>query len=238
PEGEELTYEWDFDGDGEIDATGETVSHTFEELGQYGVVLRVTDPHGLTGMTNQQITVGNTAPEISLNIDDGAIFDWGDTVDFEVSVTDAEDGDEIVCEDVNFIFGLGHNERAHPEVSGSADESCAFTVETDENAVEHGEGEKIFGTLVVTYTDQPQGDVPATTGETTLILKPEVQQAEWFDGAQGVTVANDSEASAGSYVTEFDEGDSLTFQPFSMTHAPSGDIIDTVTARGAGEGSI
>ncbi|MEE6283344.1 PQQ-dependent sugar dehydrogenase, partial [Georgenia sp. MJ170] len=238
PEEGELTYEWDFDGDGEIDDEGVTVSHTYPELGQFGAVLHVTDPEGLVGRAVQQITVGNTAPEITLSVDDGAIFDWGDDVTVNVSVSDAEDGDTPECERVSFIFGLGHNEHAHPEVSGTADENCEFTLETNESAVEHGEGEKIFGSLVVNYTDEPQGEVPATTGETTLILKPEVQQAEWYDAADGISVADDSEASAGSYVTEFEEGDSLTFAPMALSHAASGDAIDTVTARGSGEGTI
>src|SRR5690606_16078753 len=74
------------------------------------------------------------------------------------------------------------------------------------------------------------------TGEATLILKPEVQQAEWYDAAEGVTVVDDAEADAGSYV-ELGDG-SITFRPMSMTHAPTGDVIDTVTARGAGEGTV
>jgi len=235
PEGDDLTYEWDFDGDGEVDAEGVTVTHTYEELGQFTAILRATDPQGLFGLATREITVGNTAPEISLNIDDGAIFDWGDSFDVSVSVSDAEDGDEPVCERVRWTFGLGHDEHAHPEVSGTG---CEFTIETRESAREHGEGEKIFGTLVVSYTDEEQGDVPAVTGETTLILKPEVQQAEWFDAADGVTVVDDADAGAGAYVTDFDEGDSLTFSPMAFTHAPTGNMIDTVTARGAGEGTV
>ncbi len=235
PEAENVTYEWDFEGDGEF-VEGEAVeSFTYDELGQYTAVVRVTDPQGLFGLAVQEITVGNTAPEIELNVDNGAIFNWGDSVDISVSVTDAEDGNEPVCDRVNWTFGLGHNLHAHPEVSGTG---CEFTLETSENAVEHGEGEKIFGTLVVSYTDEAQGDVPATTGEATLVLKPEVQQAEWYDSAEGVSVADDPDASAGSYVTEFEEGDSITFEPVALTHAPSGEPIDTVTARGSGEGTL
>lgn len=236
PEGEDLTYQWDFDGDGEFDATGVTVTHTYEERGRFDATLRVSDPQGKAGLAIQQVSVGNTAPEVSLNIDDGEFFNWGDSFDVTVSVSDAEDGDVANCNAVSWTFGLGHNEHAHPEVSGSR--SCEFTVQTSPDAVEHGEGEKIYGTLVVSYTDQAQEDVPAARGEATLILKPEVQQAEWYDAAEGVTVVDDAEASAGSYVTDFEEGDSLTFQPVAFRHAPTGDVIDTVTARGAGEGTV
>ncbi|MGC5616853.1 family 16 glycoside hydrolase [Georgenia sp. Z1491] len=235
PEGGDLTYEWDFDGDGEFDAEGVQVTHTFAELGQVHVTLRVTDPEGKVGLANTPITVGNTAPEVSLSVPDGAIFDWGDDIPMSVSVTDAEDGDTPECGRVAWTFGLGHNEHAHPEVSGNG---CDFTIETNESAVEHGEGEKIYGTLVVTYTDEPQGEVPATTGEATLITKPEVQQGEWYNSQEGIEVANDPGASAGSYVTSFDEGDHIAFQPIAFTHAATGEPIDTVAAQASGEGTL
>ncbi|QDB78449.1 TIM barrel protein [Georgenia wutianyii] len=236
PEGAELTYTWDLDGDGQYDdATGVNPTFTYAERGVYNAALRATDPEGKAGIAIRQISVGNTAPEISLSVPDGAVFNWGDAVPVSVTVTDAEDGTDFVCNDVRWTFGLGHNEHAHPEQSGRG---CEFTLQTSEDAVEHGEGEKIYGTLVVTYADRAQGDVPSITGEATLVLKPEVQQAEWFDASEGITVVDDAEAGAGGYVSELDEGDSITFRPFAFTHAPTGDVIDTVTARGRGEGTI
>ncbi|WP_171467968.1 PQQ-dependent sugar dehydrogenase [Cellulosimicrobium sp. 72-3] len=238
---EGLTFDWDFDADGEYDAQGETVTHTFTERGRFAVQLRVTDPEGNFGLAIQQVTVGNTAPEITLSQPDGAVFDWGDAVPYTVSVHDAEDGDEPVCTNIQYTFGLGHNEHAHPEVSGRAavtEDGCGFTIQTSPDAVEHGEGEKIFGTLVVTYTDKAQGDVPAITGEATHILKPQAQQAEWYDAAEGVEVVEDPAANAGRYVTSFDEGDSFTYRPLALVHAPTGEAVDEVTVRGSGEGTV
>ncbi|WP_413451056.1 PQQ-dependent sugar dehydrogenase [Georgenia phoenicis] len=236
PEGEELTFEWDFNGDGEFDAEGVEVTHTFADLGQFDVTLRATDPQGASGISTTAVTVGNTAPEITLSIADGEFFNWGDEVTINVSVTDAEDGDEANCDNLSWTFGLGHNQHAHPEVSGSR--SCEIVIQTSPDAVEHGEGEKIYGTFVATYRDAEQEQAPSITSEATLILKPEVQQAEWYDAAEGVTVADDAEAGAGAYVTDFEEGDSLTFQPVAFRHAATGEVIDTVTARGAGEGTV
>jgi hypothetical protein len=103
----------------------------------------VTDPEGKIGLSSSHVTVGNTAPELALSVEDGAIFNWGDAIPMSISVTDAEDGDDINCDRVNWTFGLGHNTHAHPEVTGTG---CDFTIQTDANAVEHGEGEKIYGT--------------------------------------------------------------------------------------------
>ncbi|WP_255365164.1 PQQ-dependent sugar dehydrogenase [Cellulosimicrobium sp. I38E] len=237
----ELVYDWDFDSDGVYDAQGVSVTHTFTELGQFNVQLRVTDAGGNFGLAIQQITVGNTAPVITLDQPDGAIFNWGDAVSYTVSVEDAEDGDQPTCRNIQYTFGLGHNTHAHPEVSGRAADTeagCGFTIQTSENAVEHGEGEKIYGTLVVTYTDQAQGSVPAIRGEATHILKPEEQQAEWYDAAEGIEVVPGTDADAGYYVSSLDAGDSFSYSPISLVHAPSGEPITEVTVRGRGEGTV
>jgi hypothetical protein len=43
---QDLTYEWDFDGDGETDDTGRSVDHRFRDAGRPKVVLTVTDQAG------------------------------------------------------------------------------------------------------------------------------------------------------------------------------------------------
>jgi PKD repeat protein len=44
-------WEWDFDGDGTIDDTGQTANHTYPDPGLFDVTLTVTDS---TGATNSQ----------------------------------------------------------------------------------------------------------------------------------------------------------------------------------------
>jgi len=46
PDGEVVFYEWDFDGDGKVDATGKFATHVFEEPGAQPVTLTVTDDEG------------------------------------------------------------------------------------------------------------------------------------------------------------------------------------------------
>ncbi|MFC4551787.1 MULTISPECIES: PKD domain-containing protein [Halorussus] len=57
PDGDALSYEWDFDDDGTYDATGEVTSTSFASSGTYNVTLRVTDSHGATDTANITITV-------------------------------------------------------------------------------------------------------------------------------------------------------------------------------------
>jgi hypothetical protein len=73
PDGDPLTYAWDFDNDGVFDdATGS--APTFDRVGQDGVfpiALRVTDPGGMSATAASQVTVSNVAP--SLTISSGAL---------------------------------------------------------------------------------------------------------------------------------------------------------------------
>ncbi|MFH1378061.1 MAG: DUF4038 domain-containing protein [Planctomycetota bacterium] len=46
PEGDPLTYQWDFDGNGTWDATGSTVSHVYSNAGHFDPLVRVTATGG------------------------------------------------------------------------------------------------------------------------------------------------------------------------------------------------
>ena len=93
PDGEEITYAWTF-GDGAT-STEANPAHTYAAAGNYTAQLTVTDPEGRTAVANVPITVGNTAPTVTIEFPpDGGFFDWGDQVEYTVTVTDPEDGDD------------------------------------------------------------------------------------------------------------------------------------------------
>jgi PKD repeat protein len=50
-------YRWDFDGDGSVDATGETIAHTYANGGIYSATLTVVDEDGSTNSTSVMISV-------------------------------------------------------------------------------------------------------------------------------------------------------------------------------------
>ncbi|MBT0773568.1 PQQ-dependent sugar dehydrogenase [Kineosporia sp. J2-2] len=230
PEGEELTYEWDFDADGEFDATGVTASYTYAELGRYTPTLRVTDPEGKYGLTSTAISVGNVAPVLTVTTpSDGSFFEWGDAVPFTVTTSDPEDGDETVCSRVAWTFGLGHDRHAHPLSQGTG---CSFSIPTPEDAQEHGVTENIFGVVVIRYTDAGANGVPAATGEVSMILNPRVQQAEWADEQQGVEIVDDENAGGLRKVTSFDPGDHLGWDPVNLEE------IGSITAASSGAGTL
>ncbi|WP_327046742.1 PQQ-dependent sugar dehydrogenase [Microbispora sp. NBC_01189] len=228
----ELTYEWDFDGDGTFDAQGVTATHTYDKPGQYIARLRVTDAQGKFGLTSIEITVGNTAPQVSITTPgDGGFIDWGDGVPLTVKVTDKEDGDNPTCSRVQWTFGLGHDTHAHPITTGTG---CTVTWATPADAPEHGVTENIFGVVVVSYKDNGHGDIPPATSDAALILNPKLMQAEHADELQGVTRTQDATASGLSKITSFDAGDHIAYDPVNFAGITS---MKTV-ASGAGTLSL
>jgi PKD repeat protein len=51
------SYEWDFDGDGTVDATGETVSTSYASTGNRTVVLTVVDDDGAADIQSRTVVV-------------------------------------------------------------------------------------------------------------------------------------------------------------------------------------
>jgi len=58
PDGDILSYHWDFDNDGARDRKGVAVTWTFAEPGAYTVVLEVTDDDQAVASTSTSVTVG------------------------------------------------------------------------------------------------------------------------------------------------------------------------------------
>jgi glucose/arabinose dehydrogenase len=229
PDGDALTYEWDFDGDGTFDASGAQATHTYTELDVYTARLRVTDARAKFSLTSREISVGNQAPEVTIDFPaDGGFFEWGDAVPFQISTQDAEDGTETVCSRVAWSYGLGHDEHAHPEVSGTG---CTGVFPTDPNSPEHGAGAHLYGAVVVTYTDNGANGLPAAKGEATLRLNPKLQEAEHAT-LKGVEVVQDEAASAGAYVDGLAKGDSVALERVNLSG------IDSATAKIRGKGKV
>ncbi|MBD8870412.1 ThuA domain-containing protein [Nocardioides donggukensis] len=235
PDGTPVTFAWDFDGDGSTDSTEATPTHTYTEVGNYTARLTVTDEDGRTAVSNIDIVVGNTAPEVELVLPvDGGFFEFGDTMKYEVVVTDPEDG-EIDCDRVVVQPALGHDEHAHgyEQYTGC---SGTLPLPGDEGHV----GANIFGTITATYTDGGgAGGVAPLDGQDTVVLHTKRTEAEFFDstgrlegstspGAAGVIreTAGDS-AGGGQNVGYIEPGDWFGWDVMNLTD------IDRISLRAA-----
>lgn len=219
PDGDELTFAWDF-GDGAT-AQEPNPTHTYTTPGEYTVRLTVSDPSGRSSSSNLTITVGNTRPVVTIELPaNGQVFDWGDEIPFQISVADAEDGsgDAIDCERVTVQQGLYHDEGGNAHVHpGQAQNGCEGVLVTQSDA-EHGDAADIALIVTASYTDDGgEAGAPPLTGGVTHFLQQARKETEHFADSSGVTVsaAGDEETGGGEAITGKD-GAWASYEPYNL----------------------
>ncbi|WP_345533528.1 carbohydrate-binding protein, partial [Microbispora amethystogenes] len=221
PEGGALSYSWAF-GDGTT-STSANPSKTYSTNGTYTATLTVRDPQGLTGTASVTVNVGNTAPSVAFTSPvEGQLFSFGDTVPFQVNVSDPEDG-TIDCSQVSVTYFLGHDSHAHQITSKNG---CSGSIAVPVDG-EHDSAANIYGVLQASYTDK--GGLTTTIVRT---LQPRHRQAEHFGAQQGVQTADHTTAEGGKTVGYTDDGDWISFTPYNLANATR--ITARVSSGGVG----
>ncbi|MDI5977553.1 ThuA domain-containing protein [Amycolatopsis magusensis] len=218
PEGTDVTFSWTF-GDGAT-STEANPTHTYAAKGAYNAQLTVTDSTGKSGVANITVTVGNTAPTVDVAWPvEGGMFDFGDTVAFDVNVTDPEDG-AIDCAAVVVQPALGHDSHGHPLDPINACEGQFQTIVDDGHA-----DANILYSVDASYTDKGTEGVPALNGRDTAVLQPKHKQAEFFTGSSGIRIVSQAGAESGRRIGDINGGDWISFKPVNFTG------IDQVSLR-------
>ncbi|GII59691.1 glycosyl hydrolase [Planotetraspora thailandica] len=221
PEGGALTYSWNF-GDGTT-STAANPTKTYTANGTYTPTLTVRDPQGLTGTASLVVSVGNTAPTVNLSTPvNGSLFAFGDTVPYTVTVTDPEDG-TIDCSKVTVTYFLGHDSHRHQITSKTG---CSGTLTTPTDG-EHDAAANIFGVFEASYTDKG-----GLTSVSTRTLQPKHRQGEHYTAMQGIQLADHAGAEGAKTVGYIDNGDWISFTPYTLTGATS--LTARVSSGGAG----
>jgi len=128
-----LNYIWHLGDDVRRETAEPNLTHTFTEEGITEVYVEVMDASGASSTSNKvKIVAGNTEPAVAINIKGGneSFFIPGVPIEYEVSVTDPEDGTAIepknIYVSVDYMEGwdevglsLGHQEASIKE-SGMA----------------------------------------------------------------------------------------------------------------------
>lgn len=171
PEGDRLRYAWDFDGDGTVDSREQDPTHTYTEPGLYRATLTVTDVggprRGRHASADVDVAVGNETPVVTLvEPVEGQPFSFGDTVSYEVQVTDDQPVD---CDQVTVTYVLGHDTHGHPQSTATG---CTGTLETTVPEGHDPDTDDLSAVFVAEYTDPGDGDVPALTGTDEVVLEP------------------------------------------------------------------
>ncbi|MGV9214005.1 ThuA domain-containing protein [Micromonospora sp. RB23] len=217
PDGDPFTYAWDFDNNGTTDSTAANPSFTYTTNGTRSPTLTVRDTTGKTATASVVVTVGNSAPVVTVNTPlNGQTFTFGDAIPFSVTVTDAQDG-TVNCARVKVNYVLGHDSHGHQ--LGSA-QGCTGVIQTSADG-EHDTAANIFGIIDAEYTDLGGGGQPALTTHTQAVLQPRARQAEHFGDSSGVQIVAGAAGHGGAAVGYIDNNDWISFRPYNLTGVQS-----------------
>ncbi|MGW3897249.1 ThuA domain-containing protein [Micromonospora profundi] len=210
--GNTLSYQWTF-GDGTT-STAANPSKVYTSNGNYTAQLKVTDNTGKTGFANVQITVGNSAPVVTITTPpNGGMLTFGDKVSYQITVTDP-DGGTVDCSKVVLNPALGHDDHAHETTEYPG---CSGTISTDLLGG-HPDGANLFYVLNARYTDNGgAGGAAPLTGTAQVILQPKHKQAEYYSSQSGVRVVEQSAAESGKRVGDISNNDWIAFNPMSLS---------------------
>ncbi|MEU7487537.1 PQQ-dependent sugar dehydrogenase [Streptomyces sp. NPDC042319] len=225
-DGDAITYAWDF-GDGSKSTT-QNPSHTYKKNGTYTATVTAKDASGRTGSASVHLTVGNTAPKVTLELPgNGQLFTFGDKVPFKVKVTDPEDG-KIDCSKVTVTHILGHDSHGHAVTSAKG---CEGTIQTLADG-EHDANANIFGVFDAEYTDKGANGQPPLTTHAQSMTQPKHRQAEHFGTSKGVKAVNHTPAHGGKTAGDIHNGDWIGFTPYRVGNATK--LTARVASAGAG----
>ncbi|MBC6469854.1 PQQ-dependent sugar dehydrogenase [Actinomadura alba] len=227
PEGTALTYKWDF-GDGET-STQPNPRHTYGKRGQYSPTLTVTDASGKVATDSVVVTVGNTAPTVTLDLPkNGQLSDYGAAVPYKITVRDPEDG-PVDCTRVKLTYLLGHATHSH---ALAEQYGCEGVLKTPGDG-DHGASENTYGVWAAEYTDNGgrKGVVPLR-GTDLNSTQPKNRQAEHYTAQSGISRINKAGAHGGQTVGNVNNGDWIMFDPYLLDNAAS--FTARISSGGAG----
>jgi|GEM_PF-5111345 len=113
-----IAYEWDFDNDGTVDATGSTASHSYPTADSYEARLTVRKGCGVTDTTVVSITVGRASSERSVMITANQPTEYALTVDGELSADTV--GGDFSCDSDDRVVQNGDGTLTVSDETGPA----------------------------------------------------------------------------------------------------------------------
>ncbi len=213
-------YSWDF-GDGET-GEGESVNHTYSEVGTYGVTLTVTDDGGKSSTVEKSVQVSSAdAPPLTNEAPD-ANFTFSATeldVDFDASASEDPDG-SIASYAWDFGDGATGEGESISHIYVEAGTYDVMLTVTDDDGVSAQVEKSVEVTQTPPENQAPQPDFSASFQELAATFN--------------ASASSDPDGSVVSYTWDF--GDGATGEGESVSHtyaeADTYDVMLTVTDDG------
>jgi len=165
PDGDALEYSWDF-GDGSAAGSGAQAQHTYTSNGTHDAVLTVRDGRGGESSAPAiAITVGNTPPDLTIELTGGSTFMVDTEVRFSGHGVDLEDG-AVAPSALHWRVDLHHLVHFHPVIADLVGIAGSFI------ASSHGENlQDIFYRITLSATDSS-----GLTGTRSVDVHPDPSQ--------------------------------------------------------------
>jgi glucose/arabinose dehydrogenase len=188
PEGQSLTYSWDF-GDGTT-STAANPSHTYNVAGPYTVRLTVSDGVNSTISTPISIEVGSPPTPTITSPTDGTFFVANQVISYSGTGTDPQDG-TLPASAFTWNIDFLHDGHVHPGTPVTGVKSGTFTIPTTGHDFEGLTRYRI--TLTVT-------DSSGLSTSTSVIIWPTKVNLTFNTAPQGVTLYLDGIAKTTPFV--------------------------------------
>lgn len=113
-DGDTLSFEWDFNGDGVVDSTSADAVWVYDTAGLYTATLTVSDGNGGSTTTKVEVSVGNKPVPVITSPAEGAVFAVGDIISLVGSASDAESNDNLPDTSLTWEVRQHHDTHYHP----------------------------------------------------------------------------------------------------------------------------
>ena len=190
PEGEPITYAWDF-GDG-TSSTTSNPTHTYTQAGRYVVRLTVSDGVNSSISTPLEINVGNAPTATIDSPGDGTRFQAGDVIGYSGRATDTEDG-TLPAGAFTWTVDFLHDDHVHPTTVTSGVRSGTFGIPTSGHDFQGNTRYRIM--LTVTDSD-------GLTDTESVIVSPQKVDLAFDTAPDGLTLYVDGVARAAPFVLD------------------------------------
>lgn len=178
PDGSITGYSWDLNGDGSYTKSGETVSHEYDELGEYSVSLRVTDNDGATDVFSDLVSVEkqDQTPIARFNTSSQSVG-VGETVSFDASESNDPDGQ---IDQYRWDFGDGTTRTTGETIQHAYDSPDEYKVRLTVTDIDGNTDSTVARVSVTRGNKEPSVSFEIESDN------PPVGTAVTFDGSQSV----------------------------------------------------